>query len=331
MEHIDLRSLINKCISGQMQIGRPIMLTSKDRTETTTITFLNHLMKYNGIKSDKLFTFYFQVLNMFNKVFKELMKHSSFNSYIQHVKKEWDIDIDKYILYEERVELDDTKQTIEELLENMNLLCKQFRGLNGRVKTNNMNDVLVEDEMMEHMDVFLEKVGELSLEIDDISKMLNQISENIDGLNMFVLLDLSMKDKSLYLQFSQVDDDVKILDNINISFINYIYIINLIKKHIVYYRRIISKVTEISSNMSKYVENSKDTVRSKDNLLMLNTQQLNIDNYLEELGKEMPQGQNIQNNGEGVEEDVEGVEEDVVEGVEVEGVEGVEGVEVQRL
>ena len=70
-----------------------------------------------------------------------------------------------------------------------------------------------------------------------------------------------MKDKSLYLEFSEVDDDTNIPENINISFLNYVYIINLIKKHVIYYRRILSKVKEISGNMNKYVEDSKDTIQ----------------------------------------------------------------------
>ena len=65
-----------------------------------------------------------------------------------------------------------------------------------------------------------------------------------------------MKDKSMYLEFSDIDSDEKHTDNINISFLNYVYILNLIKKHIIYYRRILNKVNDISGNMSKYVEDS---------------------------------------------------------------------------
>ena len=40
----------------------------------------------------------------------------------------------------------------------MNILCRQFRELNNKVRTNNMTDVIVEDEMLEGMDTFLDKV-----------------------------------------------------------------------------------------------------------------------------------------------------------------------------
>jgi hypothetical protein len=45
MEHIELKQLVNMCVKGRIQIGRPIMLTSRDRTQTTNVSFLNHLLK----------------------------------------------------------------------------------------------------------------------------------------------------------------------------------------------------------------------------------------------------------------------------------------------
>ncbi len=259
MEHIKLRDLIKKTVHGDIQINKPIMITSRDRTDTSMITFLNHLMKYNNIKKDDLFTFYFKMINIFNRRFSELMDIDIFNSYIQHVKKEWNHN--DFILYEENVQVNNSKKKMEDVIENINTLCMQFKELNDNVRTNNMNDVIVEDDMMDSMDNFLNKIRELSSEMGDITSLLDQISENIDKLKIDILLDLSMKDKTIYLMFSDIDDNVEIPSNVNIIFLNYIYIINLIKKHIVYFRRIISKVENISTNMSKYVEDSKETVK----------------------------------------------------------------------
>ena len=80
-----------------------------------------------------------------------------------------------------------------------------------------------------------------------------------------------------------ISEDVKLPSYINIIFLNYIYIINLIKKHIIYYKRTISKVNEISGNMGKYVEESKDTIQSNDEQFMENKEQSGIDDYLEGL------------------------------------------------
>ena len=127
MEHIELRALVNKCVIGEIQLGIPIILTSRNRSQTTSVSFLNHLIKYNGIKQERLFTLYFKILSVFNKVFGEMMnKSTSFNGYVQHVKKEWGIDEDTHILYEYDNKNDRSQKTIEELLENMNTLCRQF-------------------------------------------------------------------------------------------------------------------------------------------------------------------------------------------------------------
>ena len=236
MENIELKQLINMCVKGDIQIGKPIILTSRDRSQTISVSFLNHLLKYNNIKQEKIFTLYFQILNIFNKSYEKLMKNKVFNEFIQHTKKEWDVK--ENILYKYDTGLNKSRKTIEELLENMNILCRQFRELNGKVRTNNMNDVIIEDEMLDGMDTFLEKVRELSGDIDDLSNILDPIIEDINKLNIGTLLDLSMKDKSIYLEYSNIDNDNNIPENINISFLNYVYILNLIKKHIMYYRRI---------------------------------------------------------------------------------------------
>lgn len=263
-------------------MGKPIILTSSDRSDIVKVSFLNHLIKYNGIKQDQLFTFYFKMLGFFNELYKNLMNEDkTFDKFIQHIKKEWNVE--ENIIYEHDFKLDRSRKTIEELLENMNTLCRQFRDLNGKVKTNNMNDVIVEDEMMDNMDEFLESVQELESEKEEISGMIDPIIEDINKLNIDLLLDLSMKDKSMYLEKSDVDENNNIPDNINISFLNYVYIINLIKKHIIYYRRILNKVNDISGNMSKYVEDSRETIKSKDNLFQLNPQHDSIEEYLRSL------------------------------------------------
>lgn len=263
-------------------MGKPIILTSSDRSDIVKVSFLNHLIKYNGIKQDQLFTFYFKMLGFFNELYENLMNEDeTFDKFIQHIKKEWNVE--ENIIYEHDFKLDRSRKTIEELLENMNTLCRQFRDLNGKVKTNNMNDVIVEDEMMDNMDEFLESVQELESEKEEISGMIDPVIEDINKLNIDLLLDLSMKDKSMYLEKSDIDENNNIPDNINISFLNYVYIINLIKKHIIYYRRILNKVNDISGNMSKYVEDSRETIKSKDNLFQLNPQHDSIEEYLRSL------------------------------------------------
>ena len=69
---------------------------------------------------------------------------------------------------------------------------------------------------------------------------------------MCVLLDLSMKNKQLYLDAFKLDEDKTILpENIHNIFLNYILILNLIKKQIIYYKKSIKKVQEICFKYAK--------------------------------------------------------------------------------
>ena len=49
IDFIDMRTLVKKMIMGEIQINRPITLTSTDRTETECISFMSHILKYNGV------------------------------------------------------------------------------------------------------------------------------------------------------------------------------------------------------------------------------------------------------------------------------------------
>ena len=74
----------------------------------------------------------------------------------------------------------------------------------------------------------------------------------------------------------------------------------------IYYRRILSKVKDISNNMNKYVENSKESLQSNDVLFMMNRQQSGIDSYLDGLESEIsPEEYNQENIMEDVVGDVD--------------------------
>ena len=100
---------------------------------------------------------------------------------------------------------------------------------------------------------------------------------------MSLLLDLSMKDKSLYLQFNDVNKDDKISETIHNIFLNYSLILNLIKKHLIYYKNIIDKVTEIASKMNNFTMKKKKEVKKSDTVFQVKEQEKGIEKYLERL------------------------------------------------
>ena len=217
-DYIDMRSLVRKMIEGEIQLNKPINLTSKDRTGTEQISFLSHILKYNGVTKKTIFIFLNETLEIFNNQILKLMRDPNALKFIDNVKKEWKDTSDilfKYEISQEKVVL------IENVLENINELCKEFKQLTKKLDSNDVTDTLVEDELMDDISKFTSSVEEFNKNVEEITKDLNEYSNELDKINMNLLLDLSMKDKSLYLQFNDVNKDDKISENIHNIFLNY--------------------------------------------------------------------------------------------------------------
>lgn len=282
IDFIDMRTLVKKMIMGEIQINRPITLTSKDRTETECISFMSHLLKYNGVTKKNMFVFLNETLSVFNMQLQKLMKNPNINNYIQHVKSEWGITED--ILHDNtNDELESNVKLLEELVENMNDLCSKFRDTNIKVDFNDDNDVVYEDELIENIDEFLSGVHKFNEHTDNLNKYIDEMVENIDKVNMEVLMDLSMKGKLLYLKFNDIKKDDNISGFIHNIFLNYILIVNLIKKHLIYYKNVIKKVSEISNNMSKYMKSNRVKLKKHDSMFLLKEQEEELEKYFDAL------------------------------------------------
>jgi len=279
-DYIDIKSLVKKIIEGDIQINKPLLLTSKDRTEVEKLSFLSHIMKHNGVKKDTLFIFLNETLEIFNNQLVKLMKDQHVQKFIDNIKKEWGDNSD--ILFKQLLSEDKVKM-IEELLENLNKLCREFKELNMKIESNNITDILVEDELLDNMGIFIKSIEEFNNSADEIISEMSEYELGLNKINMNLLLDLSMKDKQIYLQFNNIESNDKISENIHNIFLNYVFILNLIKKHFIYYRKVIDRVKEISKNMGDYTNNSKISVKKSDTVFMTKEYEKGVSKYLEEL------------------------------------------------
>ena len=129
-DFIDMRSLVRKMIEGEIQLNKPITLTSKDRTGSEQVSFLSHILKYNGVTKQTIFIFLNETLEIFNNQILKLMRDPNAQKFIDNVKKEWSDTSDilfKYEISQEKVVL------IENVLENINELCKEFKQLTNEL------------------------------------------------------------------------------------------------------------------------------------------------------------------------------------------------------
>jgi len=284
MEFINMKELFRKMIDGQIQINRPLLLTSKDRTETEKISFLSHLLKYNDITKENIFTLLNEAMEVFNKRIETFMKNPNFADFVKSVVEEWGLV--ELNLYSNDKTLNGKISMIEELLENINELCHNFREVNSRIESNNITDVIENDELVESMNTFLKGIEDITKHFEELSRITDDLMNNIDKVSLQLLLDLSMKDKQLYLELNDIDNDNNINENIHNVFLNYAYILNLVRKHVIYYKSIIKKVKDITQNMSTFMVESKLKVKKTDRVFNLNQQQEEIDKYLTELQAE---------------------------------------------
>ena len=274
---LELKLLVKEMIEGKIQINKPLVITSSDRTKTEELSFLSHVLKYNDVKKETMFVFLNEVLEVFNKEMNKLMRNRNVQRYIDGVKGEWDDLSD--ILFKDLFTEDQVK-LMESLLENINELCRRFKEINTTVESNNVTDVVEEADLVDRMDTFVKSIKEFNENTEEIMEQLDRYEGNLNKLNTCVLLDLSMKNKKLYLEFNGVTEDRGIPENIQNVFLNYLLILNLIKKQIVYYKKTVKKVGEITGNMEKHTVSTKITVKGHDKLFMSQQHERGVESYL---------------------------------------------------
>ena len=279
-DYINIKSLVRKMIEGEIQINKPLMLTSKDRTDVEQLSFLTHIIKHNGVTKNTIFIFLNETLEVFNNQLLKLMKNKNVQTFIDNIKKEWSDTSD--ILFKKSLS-ENKITTIENILENINDLCIGFKDLNLKIESNNVTDILIEDELMDNMDIFIKSIKDFHESTDKINKEISEYEMILDNVNIKVLLDLSMKDKQIYLQYNDIESDDKIPEHIHNIFLNYIFILNLIKKHLIYYKNVIEKMKEISKNMSDYTQKSKLSVKKSDKVFMTKEYEKGIEKYIDSL------------------------------------------------
>tara|TARA_B100000902_G_C27245181_1_gene882223 strand:+ start:72 stop:926 length:855 start_codon:yes stop_codon:yes gene_type:complete len=274
---LELKLLVKEMIEGKIQINKPLVITSSDRTKSEELSFLSHVLKYNGVKKETMFVFLNEILEVFNEQMNKLMRNRNVQRYIDGVKGEWDDLSD--ILFKELFTEDQVK-LMENILENINELCRRFKEINTTVESNNVTDVVEEADLVDRMDTFVKSIREFNENTEEIMEQLDRYEGNLNKLNTCVLLDLSMKNKKLYLEFNDLTDDKNIPENIQNVFLNYLLILNLIKKQIVYYKKTVKKVGEIAQNMEKHTVSTKMTVKSHDKLFMSQQHERGVESYL---------------------------------------------------
>lgn len=260
LRYYDLENILEHCSTGRINMHEPIEVMNQSQSMKTEMTILKHFVVLS--KSDKISLIH--ILSRLRCSLKErlekLIKDNAFvKHYVENILKEWQLDIPSGDLLNDG--LADCNYVKGDLFSYDKLVNELECSQKGGNKLNEIERTLKErQDKHKPMTPEFSKQMKLRLidllnECKDCSKRTNEHSieaqttyKAMDPKHLQVLIDLSFKPKSAYLEFSnQFRDtnqtfaiflsethDIEIPDTIHTIFLNYLLTVNMIKKEMNY-------------------------------------------------------------------------------------------------
>ena len=260
LRYYDLDNILEHCASGRIDMHEPIEVSNQSHTMRSEMTVLKHLVVLS--KSDKVSLIH--ILSRLRCLIKErLLKLITGNAFVRHyidnVLKEWRLDLSAPDILNDGLakceyiegDLFDYSGFLKELE------CSQKGGASLESV-----EKLLKERQEKHIPLTPEYANQMKHKLNDLhgecSSCVNRVkSHSVDAMlkykamdphHLQVLIDLSFKPKSAYLEFSNQfrDDnetfavflneanDLDIPDNIHTIFLNYLITLNMVKKEMNY-------------------------------------------------------------------------------------------------
>lgn len=265
-KYTDYNSMMNDILNGEYVVNIPII------HDDSKLSFLGNLLKYPNINKSNIHNVLVSIINKLKTI---LFSEQINNMLLEHTKKEWNT-LDKDIFCNH-----DCKclSNINDHMENRKQYENFVNNLEEKLsEQKTYSQYLSEDELGEYSSLHLRnsideinsKCKNILNSLDyDINLIKNEITK-INSINTEVLLDMTMKHDTLYKELNGNSDIHKNIQNI---YMNYILILNLLKKHILNMEKIYLNIKENIqtrcdnvNDMIKNVKKSDITNDSKDEL-----------------------------------------------------------------
>ena len=194
IQYLSSNELIKKTINGTINIVDGIKLSND-----VVVSYSDNLNKICYIEKIHLIDILINIKNLIEKKIIKLLNEKYIKNYINHVLS------DEWLLSIEPINIIDK--------ENINFTYSDYYKYSTEYK-NTKNKKLIKN-------------------FQKIHKSLIEICKKIEPTYMYILLDLSNKPMIEYLKYNEISDKKLVLkSDMNIRFMNYIQIINLIKKEL---------------------------------------------------------------------------------------------------
>ena len=241
----DYNSMIQDIVNGRFVVNQPIVV------EGNNVSFLENLLNYSNIDSHNIHEILETILHMIKaKLYKEQLK-PNVSALVNHVQGEWGNDKENCLFCDHDCsKFNGIQPRIQEMNDYENLVKK----LEEKFMTQKTySQMLPETEMGEY------SVLELSNSLDDLQRKCSQVNEiiqkeiellenekqKISNIDLSLLLDISSKHINIYKALN--NDSTNIDENIHNIFMNYTFVLNLLKKQI---NHLIKIMLEIKENVN---------------------------------------------------------------------------------
>ena len=254
------------CMNGSLNIHDPIQLKDRGQTKIYAISFLSHVLYLCKSNNMNLLDILNILKDKIETFVKRLIRENFYiKNYIDSIILEWSLDLEAENIFNEMTEIFKYDMFIEE--------NRSYNQLIGGMKTLERNiknkEYSVDSDIKDTLLLLFTNCKDCKGKIQTYIKKLVDITSKLEPTYNYLLIDLSNKGKPNYLE--QVDEiyeknsifnrllntssDKDIPENINTIFLNYILIINSLKKEYHYLITTLKTIDEQIDNKHNTLNN----------------------------------------------------------------------------
>ena len=247
LNYFNLDDFIQLISTGNIPINNNIELFD-NKDNKNTVSIISHLLFLCKENNTDILSILNSIKKSIEKFIQNLMNNGTIKSYTLKIIKQWNLDINYTDIFNSNIE-DITDINYNDFLKldaEFNQIDQTFTNLE-KIIVNKL--YVIDSDIKDNIILLKTNCSEFN---NDANKYINLLTSTIskyDPKYLYLLLDLSMKNKNDYINnFKKVNNTQNncfnnlvsetnihtIPDNINIIYLNYIYIINMFKKELNY-------------------------------------------------------------------------------------------------
>ena len=277
LKYLTKADIIKKCSKGELNIHNNIKLKNKVQNTLHYVSFLEHLLHFCKDNNTNLLELLFIIKDKIENNINKFLNNVYFTECIQKTINEWNLEIDPDDIFNNNSSI----YNYDDFIENNKNYNELLFNINGFENIINKKDNQFDDDIKDSVIIILTNCDESLNSLKSELKKVIKVITNLEPEYNYLLTDLSTKSKKMYMEFIKVQaqenvsifeslitnkNDSDIPDNVNTIFLNYILIINMIKKELHYIITIYQSIFEKLDDKFNMLNKLKEGLSIKDNI-----------------------------------------------------------------